>query len=228
MTAGSVTFQRRWTTLYSSVISNSGCGTGLEDGLLGGEGGVGVEHVNLLAVGAGGLEEGEPVGLVLGEGLLVAVDDVVGVVVEVAEGDEAFALAGLVRSGDGVGLGVAVKSGVGLFLEDASGAPVFEGGGGASVDVLAGLGVGRVLLTKDDANEVVGAGGVVGVLHGRGDLVVGLGDDVGHGDYGGVVTEGAERVQTGHGVIVRLVPNRWDQVHLCLRCVLCDRCMRTV
>ena len=67
-----------------------------EDEFFGGEGGVGVEHVDLLAVGAGGLEEGEAVGLVLGEGLLVAVDDLVGVVVEVAEGDEAAALADLV------------------------------------------------------------------------------------------------------------------------------------
>ncbi len=71
--------------------------TGAEDELFGGEGGVGVEHVDLLAVGAGGLEEGEAVGLVLGEGLLVAVDDFVGVVVEMAEGDEAAAFAELRR-----------------------------------------------------------------------------------------------------------------------------------
>ncbi len=64
-----------------------------EDEFFGGEGGVGVEHVDLLAVGAGGFEEGEAVGFVLGEGLLVAVDDLVGVVVEVAEGDEAAAFA---------------------------------------------------------------------------------------------------------------------------------------
>ena len=65
---------------------------GSEDEFFGGEAGVGVEHVDLLAVGAGGLEEGEAVGLVLGEGLLVAVDDLVGVVVEMAEGDESAAL----------------------------------------------------------------------------------------------------------------------------------------
>ncbi len=80
----------------------------LEDEFFGGEGGVGVEHVDLLAVGAGGLEEGHAVGFVLGEGLLVAVDDLVGVVVEVAEGDEAAAFAGFGGAGDGVGLGVAV------------------------------------------------------------------------------------------------------------------------
>ena len=85
---------------------------GSEDEFFGGEGGIGVEHVDLLAVGAGGLEEGEAVGLVLGKGLLVAVDDLCGVIVEVAEGDEAAALAGLVGSGNGVGLGVAVDGGL--------------------------------------------------------------------------------------------------------------------
>ena len=54
----------------------------------------------------------------LGEGLFVAVDDLVGVVVEVAEGDEAAAFAGFVGAGDGVGLGVAVDGGFGLFGED--------------------------------------------------------------------------------------------------------------
>ncbi len=104
-----------------------------EDQLFGGEGGVGVEHVDLLAVGAGGLEEGEAVGLVLGEGLLVAVDDLFGVVVEVAEGDEAAALADLGCVGDGVGLGVAVERGLGFFGEDAFGAPVAQVLGGAGV-----------------------------------------------------------------------------------------------
>ena len=94
-----MSFQTRWTTPYSSVMARSAgwvvlaVFAGAEDQLLGGEAGVGVEHVDLLAVGAGGLEEGEAVGLVLGKGLLVAVDDLVGVVVEVAEGDEAAALA---------------------------------------------------------------------------------------------------------------------------------------
>ncbi len=96
-----------------------GGGAGVEDEFFGGEGRVGVEHVDLLAVGAGGFEEGEAVGLVLGEGLLVAVDDVVGVVVEVAEGDEAAALLDLVGAGNLVGLGVAVEGGLGFLAEDA-------------------------------------------------------------------------------------------------------------
>jgi hypothetical protein len=116
---------------------------GSEDEFFGGEGGVGIEHVDLLAVGAGGFEEGEAVGFVLGEGLLVAVDYFFGVVVEVAEGDEAAAFAGFgfssraTASGDGVGLGVAVDGGLGLFGEDAVFAPGIEIFGGAGVDVWA-------------------------------------------------------------------------------------------
>ena len=110
-------------------------GRGAEDELFGGEGRVGVEHVDLLAVGAGGLEEAHAVGLVLGEGLLVAVDDLVGVVVEVAEGDEAAALADLAGVGDGVGLGVAVEGRLGFLGEDVVLAPGAEGFGGAGVAV---------------------------------------------------------------------------------------------
>ena len=58
------------------------------------------------------------------------------------------------------------------------------------------------MLAEDDADQVVGAGRVVGVLHGGGDLVVGLGDDVGHVDAGGVVAESAEGVQASHSMIV--------------------------
>ena len=219
MRLGSVSFQTRWTTPYSSVMARSGAlvsdlwpsgSVCAEDELFGGEGGVGVEHVDLLAVGAGGLEEGEAVGLVLGEGLLVAVDDLVGVVVEVAEGDEAAALADFGGAGDGVGLGVAVEGGLGLFGEDVLFAPVVEVLGGAGVDVVGllaggeeflGFGVAGLVFAEDDADEVVGAGLVVALLHGGGDLVVGLGDDVFHVDAGGVVTEGAEGVETGHAFL---------------------------
>ncbi len=95
-----------------------------------------------------------------------------------------------------------------------------EGVGGAGVDVL-DLGIVLEVLAEDDANQVVGAGLVVAILHGRGDLVVGLGDDVFHVDAGGVVAKGAEGVDTGHAVlvspkidmelIVRGVGRRWRE-----------------
>ena len=53
----------------------------------------------------------------------MAVDDFVGVVVEMAEGDEAATLADLVGVGNGIGLGVAVEGGLGLFGEDVLLAP---------------------------------------------------------------------------------------------------------
>ena len=78
--------------------------------------------------------------------------------------------------------------------------------GGAGVDVVAfssgggsaGARCRQALFAEDDADEVVGAGLVVALLHGGGDLVVGLGDDVFHVDAGGVVTEGAEGVDASH------------------------------
>ena len=65
----------------------------------------------------------------LGEGLFVAVDDLVSVVVEVAQGDEAAPLADFACARDRVGLGVAVDGGFGLFGED-----VFVAGEGEIVD----------------------------------------------------------------------------------------------
>ena len=122
-----------------------------------GEGGVGVEHVDLFAVGAGGFEEGEAVRFVLGEGLLVAVDDLVGVVVEVAEGNEAFSFTDFGCSGDGVGLGVAVEGGLGFLAEDALFAPGGEGFGGAGVHVMRSRALSRLLvLSRGEWGEGVG------------------------------------------------------------------------
>ena len=160
--------------VWSDHAADGFAGTaGSEDELFGGKGGVGVEHVDLLAVGAGGLEEGEAIGFVLGEGLLVAVDDLVGVVVEVAEGDEAAAFADFGCAGDGVGLGVAVDGGLGLFGEDVVATPLVEGLGGAGVDVVSlfarreevlWFGVVWLVFAEDDADEVVGAGFVVSAV----------------------------------------------------------------
>ena len=176
----------------------------VEEEVFGGEGWVGVEHVDLLWVGADGFEESEAIRFVLGEGLFVAVDEVIGVVIEVAEGDEAAAFADFGRfsgrgaSGDGVGLGIAVEGGFGFFAEDAFVAPGVIRRGGAGIDVFR-VGVGGFTFAEDDADEVVGALGVVGGLHFGADFVVGLRDDIGHVDAGGVVAESAKGIQAGHG-----------------------------
>ena len=65
-----------------------------------------------------------------------------------------------------------------------------------------GFGIAGLVFAEDDADEVVGAGLVVALLHGGGDLVVGLGNYSFQVDTGGVVTEGAEGVETGHAVLI--------------------------
>ena len=66
------------------------------ENLLHAAGGIGVEHEDLAEVGARGLEQVEAVALGLGERLLMAEDDLVGIVVKLAEGDEAAALLDLI------------------------------------------------------------------------------------------------------------------------------------
>ena len=81
-------------------------------------GGIGVEHENLAEVGMGGLEQVQAVALGLGEGLLVAEDDLVGVLVKSAEGDEAAAFLDLVGARDAEALGVGEDGGVVLLDQD--------------------------------------------------------------------------------------------------------------
>jgi hypothetical protein len=131
----------------------------------------------------------------------VAKDDVLAVVVELAEGDESAALE---HDSRGAGELEALRVGedAGLFFadEDAACAPCGEVSRGPGVDgLLTGLGAVKELgQTKDDAHQVVRTALVVGLLHRRRDLVVGLGDDVFDADQRGVVTERAKRINTCH------------------------------
>ena len=56
--------------------------------------------------------------------------------------------------------------------------PGSEVAGGAGVDTFAPFSIKELRQSEDDADQVVGAALVIGLLHGRGDLVVGLGDDI--------------------------------------------------
>ena len=67
------------------------------ENLLHAAGRVGVEHEDLAEVRVGGLEQVEAVAFGLGERLLVAEDDLLGVLVELAEGDKAAPLLDLHR-----------------------------------------------------------------------------------------------------------------------------------
>src|SRR5271170_1113535 len=53
-------------------------------------------------------------------------------------------------------------------------------------------------LAQDDANQIVGAGLIVAILHLRRDLVVGLGYDPGQINPGGVITQSSEGCDVRH------------------------------
>src|SRR6516162_9434706 len=130
-----------------------------------------VEHEDLAEVGAGGPEQVQAVGLGLGQGLLVPVDRAVGIVLDPAKGDEAapLELAGASRPLET--LGIDVKGGLAVLEKNALATPVGEVSGSARIDICY-VGIGGIFLAQNDADEVMRAGGIVGVLHGRGDLVV--------------------------------------------------------
>ena len=166
--------------------------------LLDASGGVGVEHEDLSEVGAGGFEEVEAVVFGLGEGLLVAEDDLLGVLVELAEGNKTSPLLHNFRSGNLETLRIGEDAGVLLLGEDALLAPGGEVACGAGIDAFALFRVKEFRQSEDDADQIVRAALVVSLLHGRGDLVVGLGDGVFEADRGGIVTPGAKWINAGH------------------------------
>ena len=120
--------------LDSVLVVEGGGGFGWE--LADGIGVAFVNHEYLAAVGAGSSEEIEAVGFGLGERLLVAMDDVIGVVLETEESDESVTNVGGAGeiAGNDESLLVSVNAGFGILAEDALRAPVTKTGGGAIVD----------------------------------------------------------------------------------------------
>ena len=96
-------------------------------------GGVGVEHEDLAKMGVGGLEQVQAVAFGLGEGLLMAEDDLVGVFVKFAEGDEAAALLDLVGTRERGSAGSRRRCRVVFLDQDGLFAPGLEVAGGAGV-----------------------------------------------------------------------------------------------
>src|SRR6202041_2936527 len=127
----------------------------------------------------------------LGESLLVAEDDLVGVIVQLAQGDEAAPL--LNRFGSGYLETLRIGEDARVFFLDQDGlfAPGAKIAGGAGVDALATLGVEKLGQSEDDADQIEGAALVVSLLHGRRNLVVRLGDDVVEAYSGWIVAPGA-------------------------------------
>ena len=166
--------------------------------LLDAAGRVGVEHEDLPEMRVRGLEQVEPVALGLAERLLVAEDHLLGVLVQLAEGDEAAPLLDDLGAGNLEALRVGEDAGVFFLRQHALLAPGAEVARRAGIDALAALGVEQFRQAQDDAHQVVGAALVVGLLHGRRDLVVGLGDHVLQTDGGGIVAPGAKGINAGH------------------------------
>lgn len=137
-------------------------------------------------VGAEGVDESGAVLLFVGAGFFVFFDDVVFVVLDVADGDEA----GLAVVADG--LAIEVHAGGGLAEEDTVGLEFFEGGAGLGVD---GGGVGIDIGVEIDfgAVDVEEAEGVAGGEFGG---FVAVDDVIGNGgDGGGVLRGGGEALE---------------------------------
>ena len=148
------------------------------ENLLHAAGGVGVEHEDLAEVRARGLEQVEAVALGLGERLFVAEDDLLGVVVQLAEGDKAAPLLQVSASRNLELLRVGEDAGILLLDQNALLTPGAEIARGSGVDAFAPLGVKEFRQAQNDADQIVRAALVVGLLHGGRDFVVGLGDHV--------------------------------------------------
>jgi hypothetical protein len=91
----------------------------VEDQVLGGECGIGVEHINLFAIRPCSLEQAHAIGFVLRERLLMAIDHMLVVVIEMAKSNKTAAFACLVCARHLVGLRVSVKRRLSVLAENA-------------------------------------------------------------------------------------------------------------
>jgi uncharacterized RDD family membrane protein YckC len=163
--------------------------------------GVGVKAEDGAEVHGGGVGEAEAVGLGAGQGLLVRVD------AALAEGLEAHArheaAAGVALALDLEVLVVGVQGAGRVLDDDVLALPVAQEGGGAGV-AIAGLVVAGLFLVEVEADDVVGAALVEGVLQRRVDDVVGWSDDVAEGaDAAQVIAERPESTDLGHRILPR-------------------------
>ena len=198
MAAGSLTRHSRCNTPYSSVTSASAGAVAVVENLLHAARGVGVEHEDLPEVRSRGLQQVEPVAFGLGKRLLVAEDHLLGVVVQLAQGDKSAPFLHHLGSGHLEALRVGKDARLFFLGQHALLAPGAKIARRARIDVFAPFGVKQFRQSQDDADQVEGAALVIGLLHGRGDLVVGLRDNVFQADRGGIVAPGAKRINASH------------------------------
>jgi hypothetical protein len=174
-----------------------------EEELLDALDGIGVEHEDLAEVGTGGAEQIQAVGFRFGKGLLMAEDDGLFVVDDLAQSDEAAALSdGSGIAGDGIDLAIGVDGGLVLGDKDFLFAPLAKILSRTGVDVVA-LVIEKLRQAEDDADEVEGAALVINLLERRSDLVVGLRNDVVEANLEGVITKSCKGIDAGHAELWR-------------------------
>ena len=177
------------------LVADAIGGSDVVDGGLGGEvvvdegldaGAAVVGEEDGAGVGAESIDESGAVLLFVSAGFFVLFDDVVFVVLDVADGDEA----GLAMVADG--LAIEVHAGGGLAEEDAVGLELVEGGAGLGVDS-GGVGVDVGVEIDFGAVDVEEAEGVAGGEFGG---FVAVDDVIGDGgDGGGVLGGGGEALE---------------------------------
>ncbi len=162
--------------------------------------GVGVEAEDGAEVHFGGVEEAQPVGPGSGEGFLVRVDAAGPKRLQPDAGQEAAPR--VAAALDLVFLGANVERLGGIADEDVVGDPVAEEAGGAAVAVAAVV-IARLFLVEDEADDVMGAALVEGLLQRGVDHVVGRGDHVAEGaDAAQIVAVGPEGPDLGHELVL--------------------------
>ena len=103
----------------------------------------------------------------------MAMHDAGGIILHLADADEALAHSPLAGIGHLEFLEVGVEAGRGVLRQNAVANPIVQMLGRAGVDVV-GVVVGREALAQDHAHQIVGAGREILGLHLGTDLVVGL------------------------------------------------------
>ena len=159
--------------------------------------GVGIEHEELPKVRARAAQQVQAVLLGAGQGLLVAENHTGIVGLDLPQADEAAPGVALTVQPELLGIGI---QGGGLVgAQYTFPAPSLQAGRRPGIDVVFFI-ISRLLLAQDDAHQVVRAGSVVAVLHGRRDLVIGLGDGGVHRHAPGVITQSPKGKDPGHGM----------------------------
>ena len=157
---------------------------------------VGIEQEKLLRLNVGVTQQFQTILLGTGQSPLVTVDHAGGVILHRAQGDEALAGEALLGVGFGELLKIGEDRGFAVGSQNAGGDPALQIPGRARIHVV-GFGVAGPALAQNDAHQVIRAQRQIARLHGRGNLVVWLSDQIGQRAGFWAVTKGLKRKDAG-------------------------------